>query len=182
MSYKPKHCCQCGATIDRIDWKPWTSRRFCELCETEFGIYDWLPRGLFGIGLLLSLFSIGNFLQKNDKPLSVASKLVVSNAPNNKNVIDDRKNAVHPSTNNSVQSLVQSKNATAQIENQAAPKVSALKTRQTDSTATETSEIVYFCGATTKKGTMCSRRVKGGGRCWQHEGQAAMLPPQKLKL
>jgi len=24
------------------------------------------------------------------------------------------------------------------------------------------------CGALTKKGTSCRRKVKGGGRCWQH--------------
>jgi len=43
-----------------------------------------------------------------------------------------------------------------------------------------TEETVYFCGAPTKKGTPCSRRVRGGGRCWQHQGQNAMLPPEKL--
>lgn len=30
---------------------------------------------------------------------------------------------------------------------------------------------LYFCGAITKKGTPCSRRVKSPGRCWQHIGQ-----------
>jgi len=43
-------------------------------------------------------------------------------------------------------------------------------------------EAVYYCGAQTKKGTPCSRRVKGGGRCWQHAGQPAMLPPEKLLI
>lgn len=27
-----------------------------------------------------------------------------------------------------------------------------------------------MCGARTKKGTSCQRRVSGGGRCWQHGG------------
>jgi hypothetical protein len=44
----------------------------------------------------------------------------------------------------------------------------------------EAPEKVYFCGAPTKKGTMCSRRVKSGGRCWQHEGLTALLPQEKL--
>jgi hypothetical protein len=39
---------------------------------------------------------------------------------------------------------------------------------------------VYICGARTKKGTPCSRRVHGPVRCWQHKGQPAMLPPDKL--
>jgi hypothetical protein len=42
------------------------------------------------------------------------------------------------------------------------------------------SEEVYICGARTKKGTPCSRRVHGLVRCWQHKGSRAMLPPDKL--
>lgn len=41
-------------------------------------------------------------------------------------------------------------------------------------------EEVYTCGARTKKGTPCSRRVHGPVRCWQHKGMPAMLPPEKL--
>jgi hypothetical protein len=43
-----------------------------------------------------------------------------------------------------------------------------------------TAEESYICGARTKKGTPCSRRVRGPVRCWQHKGAAAMLPPDKL--
>lgn len=45
---------------------------------------------------------------------------------------------------------------------------------------TEAGEIVSICGARTKRGTPCSRRVRGTGRCWQHRGRAAMLPAAKL--
>jgi hypothetical protein len=45
---------------------------------------------------------------------------------------------------------------------------------------TDPSEVVYICGARTKKGTPCSRRVRGPGRCWQHRGMPAILPPSKL--
>lgn len=41
-------------------------------------------------------------------------------------------------------------------------------------------EQVYSCGARTKKGKPCSRRVHGPVRCWQHKGMTAMLPPEKL--
>jgi len=40
----------------------------------------------------------------------------------------------------------------------------------------------YICGARTKKGTPCSRRVHGPVRCWQHKGQKAMLPVEKLVI
>jgi len=43
-------------------------------------------------------------------------------------------------------------------------------------------EEVYICGARTKKGTPCSRRVHGPVRCWQHKGMPAMLPQEKLKV
>jgi hypothetical protein len=43
-------------------------------------------------------------------------------------------------------------------------------------------EQSYTCGARTKKGTPCSRRVHGPVRCWQHKGAAAMLPPEKLLI
>lgn len=182
MPYKPKHCCQCGEKIDRLDWKPWTSRRFCELCETEFGIYEWLSRGLFGVGLLFGLFGIGSYLQKDAKPLNVAPKQIVSGTPNTRSNVVEQTNALQVSTNNAVQTLTQSSNSAGQTKSQVGTKASELKTKQIESSTTERSEELYFCGAATKKGTMCSRRMKGGGRCWQHVGQAAMLPQQKLKL
>jgi hypothetical protein len=46
--------------------------------------------------------------------------------------------------------------------------------------AVATSDEVYVCGARTKKGTPCSRRVHGPTRCWQHKGLPAMLPNEKL--
>jgi len=51
---------------------------------------------------------------------------------------------------------------------------------QTTQTATTVEEKTYICGARTKKGTPCSRRVHGPVRCWQHKGAPAMLPLEKL--
>ena len=44
------------------------------------------------------------------------------------------------------------------------------------------SENAYTCGARTKKGKPCSRRVAGPVRCWQHKGMPAMLPLEKLLI
>ena len=41
-------------------------------------------------------------------------------------------------------------------------------------------ETIYQCGALTKKGTPCSRRVHGPVRCWQHKGMPAMKPQEEL--
>jgi hypothetical protein len=45
---------------------------------------------------------------------------------------------------------------------------------------TAVEDNTYICGARTKKGTPCSRRVRGPVRCWQHKGAQAMLPLEKL--
>ena len=45
-----------------------------------------------------------------------------------------------------------------------------------------TPDDLYTCGARTKKGTPCSRRVHGPVRCWQHKGVKAMLPQEKLRI
>ncbi|HET9711088.1 MAG TPA: hypothetical protein VFP64_04375 [Pyrinomonadaceae bacterium] len=45
-----------------------------------------------------------------------------------------------------------------------------------------TVEQTYTCGARTKKGTPCSRRVHGPVRCWQHKGAPAMLAQEKLVI
>lgn len=42
---------------------------------------------------------------------------------------------------------------------------SKTKTTQTSSSASYSG----YCGAPTKKGGACKRRVSGGGRCWQHK-------------
>ena len=42
--------------------------------------------------------------------------------------------------------------------------------------------VVSMCGARTKKGAPCSRRVHGTGRCFQHIGLPAILPPERLIL
>lgn len=42
-------------------------------------------------------------------------------------------------------------------------------------------DTVYICGARTKKGTPCKRRVHvAGDRCYQHKGKPAMVPLEKL--
>lgn len=43
-------------------------------------------------------------------------------------------------------------------------------------------EQFSICGARTKKGKPCSRRVHGPVRCWQHKGLPAMLPAAKLVI
>lgn len=67
------------------------------------------------------------------------------------------------------------------IERPAKPAVpSSSSTSSSAPQPAPTNEKAYICGARTKKGKPCSRRVHGPVRCWQHKGAAAMLPAERL--
>jgi len=67
-------------------------------------------------------------------------------------------------------------------DNQPATLSSAAPARESSTSSSQATvdEPIYICGARTKKGTPCSRRVHGPVRCWQHKGMPAMLPQDKL--
>ncbi len=183
MPYKPKFCCQCGEKVERTGWTILTSRRFCELCETDYKLDDWLPKIVFTLGIIIGIYGLGISLQKTEKPLSVASnQLANSLLNNNKNQVNSQvavNAGVQPvnqirETNSVSQTNVKA-NSIATKQN-----LSAKLTELSENRQNTPVETVYFCGAQTKKGTPCSRRMKGGGRCWQHTGQPAMLPQDKL--
>jgi len=71
--------------------------------------------------------------------------------------------------------------ANAPAQNATVPAQSSIAVAST-SPAPAANEEIYTCGARTKKGTPCSRRVHGPVRCWQHKGMPAMLPPEKLRI
>lgn len=177
MSYKPKFCCECGEPIQRVNWTPLTSRRFCELCETEYKFEEMIPKAVLAAVIFLSIIGIGFFMRKAEKPLNLTSV-------NSKNANMNSVNA-QIAANADVKTF-----AKIQETNSAAPDTPArqpnvqpktnLKTPKPESAPATAQEIIYFCGAETKKGTFCTHRVKGGGRCWQHAGKPAMLPPDKL--
>ena len=177
MPYKPKFCCQCGTPIERTNWTLFTSRRFCDLCETDYKLEIWISRIVIVIVFLCGIFGIGSLLRRPEKPLNLVS--------NNSTIVN--KSAVNTQTsfNANVQTF-----AKTQESNLAASQAPAkllnelpkpdLKAQKSGSQTSSTQETMYFCGAETKKGTPCSRRMKGNIRCWQHEGKPAMLPTEKL--
>jgi len=187
MLYKPKFCCHCGEEIERVDWGLLVSRRFCELCETQNKIYDWLPRLLVGIGLSFGIIGLGFYWQKPEKPLNVATHQIVSNKTQvNKNPANQN-DSLQLSESGSVQDLEKTQQNTSANQLLTKSQAVALKQKAQQQAQTKPIEnqppsvqkITYFCGAQTKKGTPCSRRFKSG-RCFQHVGQPAMLPPEKL--
>ena len=187
MFYTPKHCCECGEKIGRDKWKLFASRRFCEICESDFKMQEWAARAVVAFGVLGLLFGVGNLLKKTDAPLKVSTTPILALASNKNQSDRNSPTRTSADTSNQGQTQATATNAnvaaqtesTAQTETSARPapaKQNLLDRRQNSAPA-----AVYFCGAQTKKGSPCTRRIKiGGRRCWQHEGQPAMLPPEKL--
>jgi hypothetical protein len=177
MPYKPKFCCQCATPIERTNWTFLTSRRFCELCETDYKLEDWIRKAMVAVAIFFGIFGIGTLLWKPEKPLNLVSSnaTIVNKSPVN----------TQASVNANVQSFakIQEANLTA-LQSPAkllnAPPKPDLKAQRAVNQTSAVQETMYFCGAETKKGMPCSRRMKGNIRCWQHEGKPAMLPMEKL--
>jgi hypothetical protein len=163
MFYKPKHCSECGEEVVRTEQRFWQSRQFCDLCATEYQVTDVFGRisvlfvpvlmiaavaGLSGIGRVGQSRSA----QESSFPKINESKIEVRSQPNPVKLKAEVVESV-PNTNTIVAT-------TKELPEQP-------ETRRTSS-----DDRVFYCGAPTKKGTPCSRRVKVSGYCWQHRKQA----------
>jgi hypothetical protein len=181
MFYKPKFCCNCSEKIEHSDrsWLP--SSRFCQLCKTEFVPHEWIPRGIVLFGLIGIIFGFAGYFQKNEKPLKISSSSISGNLPARKDLLA-QSSAASIEAKPDVKTLTQT--AANSVEQKQTVPVTQAYVQKSQSEAADKQpnavERVYFCGAMTKKGTACSRRVKGGGRCWQHAGQPPILPPEQL--
>ena len=150
--YRPNFCAECGEKILRLRWRVWTSRQFCDACGRRFRKERWLS-ALLAIAIPLCLgFITGRALKREPAPL-----IIQRGAP-------ALPSAQSRADNLSVAGTTNTEPASGVANTQ--PGI--------------TGEQVYICGARTKKGTPCSRRVHGLVRCWQHKGMPAMLPAEKL--
>ncbi len=164
MLFRPNYCANCGVKVERPEWYPWTSRRFCTVCEVEYKGHEVLPKiaavglavfGLFGISSLVSQPSPDLRVSRSEPRLSTPIASLKAEAPVNKVVSAPEDVNVQP----------------------ARTEVSSIVGRNTVQAAKPKAESevpVSFCGAETRKGTPCSRRVKGNTRCFQHLGMPAM--------
>ncbi|MEA2175867.1 MAG: hypothetical protein QOD00_3459 [Blastocatellia bacterium] len=161
--YKPNFCAECGAQILRADWHFWTSRRFCENCAPRFRKERILLPFIICAALFATGLALGRAARQAPPPLIVErGALPFAPAPNRNGAQGDETKA----------------------GKEAAPTLKTEPAHGPDGAATERptgpEEVVSICGARTQKGTPCQRRVRGTGRCWQHKGMPAMLPPSKL--
>jgi hypothetical protein len=153
--YKPNFCSECGAKLLRLRWHLWTSRKFCNDCARRLRRARLAPVLLTTLALVGAGYVLGRVRRPVPPPLIIERR---SASPLSDS--EPGKPALRATTGQS------GRNAT---ESQSSSRVLV-------------EEEVYLCGARTKKGTPCSRRVHGPVRCWQHKGMPAMLPQETLSI
>jgi hypothetical protein len=154
--YRPNFCSECGNKIVRLRWFVWTSRRLCDKCARSFARTHWLRPAITILVFFLAAFFMGRGCRRAPPPLIIERPVSSSTA------------SAAAGANSSSNSGANS-NATA-------------ASNSTTAQPTPTPDDLYTCGARTKKGTPCSRRVHGPTRCWQHKGSPAMLPQERLRI
>ena len=173
MLFRPSFCCNCGEKIERTEWRLWTSRRFCDLCATDFALQDYAAKGVILLASVVTVFGVVRLFTGPPRPDHLVRK---SAEP--KNTVSE-KPAANAATG---QTPLQSLPAANAVDDRTPRTLAAMPSaNQPVKAPVEAVEPAYICGAATKKGTPCSRRVKGNVRCWQHVGQPAMLPPEQLR-
>lgn len=154
--YKPNFCTECGERIARSRWHLWTSRRFCPGCAPRFRAARIVLPLVAGTAFFTLGLGAGRAVHPAPPPL----------------IIERRQ----PPTASTPTAPLPPAPTRAKTENAPAPAGPETDAGVAAERPTALSETVSICGALTKKGTPCQRRVRGTDRCWQHKGQPAMIP------
>jgi hypothetical protein len=157
MFYKPTFCCHCGERISRAERSLADSSRFCDVCKHDFLGLRLAPMIFSAFMLLLGLAGTGG-LMRASPPVQIPTR----SAPVAAMPVGTPK---EPVRNTAV-------NAPLQVPNPNGANVARPLSRLQPATPLIAEEPLSMCGAPTKKGTPCSRKVRGRVRCWQHVGLA----------
>ena len=152
--YRPNFCAECGERLTRTGWRALLRARFCGDCVRRLGRNGWV-KPIASISIVaVSAFAVGRYLRPQAPPLLIqrAANSPLSDMPVNLNDYA----------------------RTSNRRDSTRPNAETLNPLPADANA-------YICGARTKKGTPCHRRVHAAGeRCFQHKGMPAILPLDKL--
>lgn len=151
--YTPNFCSECGRKRLRLRWHLWTSRRFCNYCARRLRRARLIP-ALLVILALTGAGYVAAGVWNPEPPLLVIERRADS-------PLSDQEQAgaaTLPRSSQFAGSQGDTSKASSAVE-----------------------EVVYLCGARTKKGTPCSRRVHGPVRCWQHKGMPSIIPVVPIK-
>ena len=161
--YRPNFCAECGNHVERARWRWWTSGRFCAACDGRFK----RRRAVAAVFGSLALLGAGFVAGRAGRP--VAPPLVI-----------ERGTPFYAPAANPLSAPASLATAEQPTRANAPGGARYGADGSPDERPTDPSETISMCGARTKKGTPCSRRVRGTGRCWQHVGRSAILPASKL--
>lgn len=164
MLYRPNFCCHCGEKVARSRWTPLTSRRFCEFCEVEQKQHDLLPRAGAVAALLIGAAGLVTYIGGSGSTHPSSERQPIQK------VRELRSEPGKPAANQVAIATEQaeSTNGTVPVSN-----LDTAIPKQRETRAISSTEQVHYCGAITRKGTPCTRRVKTKGRCWQHSDKAS---------
>lgn len=153
----PNFCVECGERLTRKGWRALFGGRLCVPCAHRLGKYSW-ARSLATIVLIaLSAFALGRYLRPAPPPL-----------------------IIQRAANSPLSDLPVNLNPAARVPGSGSTNSDAKQSDGASNTGS-VDDTVYLCGARTKKGTPCRRRVHfAGERCYQHKGMPAMVPLEKL--
>ena len=180
-----RFCGGCGSEITGDNWKSLIIRPYCEDCKPNFALQRFFPIVCLSFGLAGIIYSFGSCLKNSNKPVNLITTPIVETASNKNRSLQNQSN-LQISKNTNAQNSPQKAetNNDSQTNSQILVAPAGQKPTNRHNTFGKEQDLsveaVYICGAQTKKGTACQRRVRGGGRCWQHTGQPAILPPGKL--
>lgn len=150
--YRPNFCVECGERLTRRGWRALFRSRFCSDCNHRLGGSVYAKMLVTVCLLVASGFAMGRYLRPQAPPL-IIQRAANSLLSDAPLNLKDSKRASGDTTKQSVESL----NPIA------------------------SDDKAYICGARTKKGTPCHRRVHAAGeRCFQHKGMPSLLPLSKL--
>jgi hypothetical protein len=164
--HRPNFCAECGERLASRDWRArvlgwkgaWARASWCDHCARRLGLYGFarVARPIATISIIAILaFAFGRYLRPAPPPLIIsrAANSPLSDLPVNFN------GTPRPTNRKEIDSTSQ------------------------DVVGVDPEDAVYICGARTKKGTPCHRRVHAAGeRCFQHKGMPAILPLEKLEV
>src|SRR5437870_7594515 len=154
--YHPKFCVECGEPLARRGWRTWTTGRLCRDCARRAEKAKSGKSLAVIAAIAMIAFVLGRAMRPAPPPLIIQRGLnsPLSDLPAN------------------LEDANRDRNDGASINAAEVP-----------ANARKVDDVVYICGARTKKGTPCRRRVHfAGERCFQHKGMPAILPVEKLVI
>lgn len=166
MFFRPSFCANCGVRIERAEWRLWTSRRFCDVCAIELKEHEILPKAIGAVMTLITIVAVGIAFSTGQRSNELQALKV---EPKRDTVAEKRTESFEP-VGQSI--AAQPKEIQPEIRNLASTTEQQIAAMKKPKVVIEESPI--YCGAETKKGTPCSRRVKEATRCYQHQGMPSM--------